>query len=54
MNITYYDNTTGTVATKVKVDDNPAGIDAHGNSSLAVDGDGYLYVFYGSETSALK
>jgi len=54
INITYYDHTGGTVATKVKVDDNPCGTDAHGNPSLAIDGSGYLYVFYGSETCALK
>lgn len=50
--INYYDHDSSTFGTAVTVANNPAGLDAHGNPSLAIDASGYLYVFNGSETSA--
>ena len=46
--IVYFDRDTGCFTEPVKVGETPLPHDAHGNPSLLIDHEGYLYVFYGS------
>jgi len=53
--IIYYDHTTSLWATEVAVaSTNPDAGDGHGAPAMAIDVDGYIYVFYGSHSSAQK
>lgn len=50
--ITYYDHVTGLVGTRVKIANQPVVGDPHCVPAITIDASGYLYVFYGMETSA--
>jgi len=53
--IIYYDHTTSLWATEVAVaSSNPDAGDGHGAPAMAIDADGYIYVFYGSHSTSQK
>jgi len=46
-----FDHTTKEFSDSVKIGDNPQGPDTHGQPVIAIDGDGYIYAFWGSHAS---
>ena len=52
--IMYYDSTTKTWSDTVKIGDNPLAGDRHSASSMLIDNSGYIHMFYGAHTGALK
>lgn len=46
-----FDHTTKEFSDPVKIGDNPQGPDTHGQPVIAIDGDGYIYAFWGSHAS---
>jgi len=51
--ITYYDHDTDTFATPIRISTHGKTDDCHSHPALAIDDDGYLYVFWGAHVSTL-